>query len=129
MSATGRFSVSIRGLIICVRRIALVACLPGFLLFSCCMSSLYGDYVYTCNRLQLNGLEVWEWAVKRRIFDLFSELPGWVWFPPELSLNLHIYVSFFRGASAIVSPLPCCGIVICSKRPLIIPDRRYRLPE
>ena len=22
---------------------------------------------------------------------------------------------------------PCCGIVICSERPLIIPDRRYRL--
>ena len=28
-----------------------------------------------------------------------------------------------------VSPLPCCGIMICSKLPLTIPDRRYRLPS
>ena len=29
---------------------------------------------------------------------------------------------------AMVSPLPCCGVMICSKCPLIIPGRRYRLP-
>ena len=27
------------------------------------------DTVYTCNRLQPYMLEVWEWVVKRRIFD------------------------------------------------------------
>ena len=25
----------------------------------------------------------------------------------------------------MVSPLPCCGIMICSKRPVIVPARRY----
>ena len=31
----------------------------------------------------------------------------------------------------VVSPLPCSGVMMdgCSKCPLVIPDRRYRLPE
>ena len=28
-----------------------------------------------------------------------------------------------RGNAVLVSPLPCCGIMICSKRLLIIPGR------
>ena len=39
--------------------------------------------VYTCNCLQPYELEVWEWVVKRRIFNPFSEFPWWVWFLPD----------------------------------------------
>ena len=67
--------------------------------------------------------------MKRRIFDPFSEFSGLVWFVPEFSMNLHIFLRPFRvGYSVIVSPLPCCGILIRSKLPLIIPGRRYRPP-
>ena len=46
--------------------------------------------VSTCNRVQPDKLEVWEWVAKRRIFDPFYEFSGLVWFVPEFSINLHI---------------------------------------
>ena len=32
-------------------------------------------------------------------------------------------------ASVMIYLLPCYGVMICSERPLIIPRRRFRLPD
>ena len=46
--------------------------------------------VSPCIRLQPCKLEVWEWVLKCRIFDPFSEFSGLFLFMPEFSMNLHI---------------------------------------
>ena len=46
--------------------------------------SVHGD------RLLPRKLEVWEWVVKRRIFDPFSEFSELVCFVSEFSVNLHV---------------------------------------
>ena len=61
--------------------------------------------VSTCNRLQSYELEVWEWVVKRRILDLFSELSGWVWFVFEFSMNRPIRTFGLGSCYDIPSPL------------------------
>ena len=40
-----------------------------------------------------------------------------------------VFYNIVTGVIVVVSPFRCCSIVICSKRPLIIPDRCYRLPD
>ena len=45
---------------------------------------------YAFDRLILCKLQLWEWGVKRRIFDPFSESSGWVQFPRDSSMYLHI---------------------------------------
>ena len=37
-------------------------------------------------------------------------------------------VAYTDLIDVMVSPLPCSGVMICTKCPLIIPGRRYRLP-
>ena len=51
---------------------------------------------YAFNRLILCKLELWEWGLKRRIFDPFSESPGWVQFPPDSFMYLHNNIRPFR---------------------------------
>ena len=94
---------------------------------TCIFGHVISFAVSTCNRLQPYKLEVWEWVVKRRIFDLFCEFSRWVWFVSGFSKSAYIYGPS-GWASLMVSPLSCCGILIYSKRPLIVPGRRYRLP-
>ena len=82
-----------------------------------------------CNRRPPRKLEVWEWVVKRRIFDPFSELSGWVWFLPELSMNLHIWYTVLQGGLVLGYPFsPVAVLRFVAIFPLIIPGRRYLLP-
>ena len=46
--------------------------------------------LYPSNWLSACKLEVWEWVVKRCIFDPFSEFSGWILVPPDISMNLDI---------------------------------------
>ena len=98
------------------------------------------------NRFLPCKLEVWEWVVKRRIFDPFSEFSEWVQFLPVSASSIHspnspngfssclflqcicIY-SVIQGGLVLWCPLsPVAVVMICSKCPLTIPGRRYRLP-
>ena len=74
--------------------------------------------MYAFNRLRPCKLKVWEWVVKRRIFDPFSEYSEWVSSCLVL-LRVCIYGPSGR-ASVVVSPLPRSGVMLCSKCPLTI---------
>ena len=61
-------------------------------------------------------VEVWQWVVKRRIFDPFSEYSGWI------LLHLMFRELCIYGpsgwASVTVSPFPHCGVMIYISCPL-----------
>ena len=56
---------------------------------TCIFGHVISFAVSTCNRLQPYKLEVWEWVVKRRIFDLFCEFSRWVWFVSGFSKSAY----------------------------------------
>ena len=104
-----------------VRLFALVLCLPSR---TCMVGFVVIRFtVYAFNRLLPCKLEVWEWVVKRRIFEPFTEFSGW--FSSCLILLCICIYSPSGWASVMVFPLPCSGVMLCSIYPLTIPGRRY----
>ena len=61
--------------------------------------------------------------------DVTGELLGEDRLGGTFSPHIHTEVGrVFCRNLVLASPVPCCGVMICSKYPLIIPDRRCRLP-
>ena len=85
--------------------------------------------MYPSNRPQPCELEVWEWVAKCAACSThyLTTSPAFL-FIPEFSMNPRMYVYGLAGwPSVMASPLSCCGVMVCSNRPLIIPDRPYCL--